>query len=264
MRSLLLTLAIVALAVPAHSQQPDTLRQRFLVVPPVEAPPVRESRAVAGLTVGTPVAFGADWGDVYAGAVAVDRQRYYLSGRGDGIVVVGFGLGDARNLVGLDVTLASYSTLRRGFLTRAGASFKLHRVLGESWGAAVGMENALTRGVDSDRSLYGAVTRIWMRDSLNPFPALTTTAGIGNGRFRSHSAWLEERDEIGVFGNAALYVARPVSFIADYSQDLNLGVSVAPLRVVPLTITVAALDVLGIAGDGRRYTVGVGTGFSLR
>jgi hypothetical protein len=81
MRSLLLTLAFGALAVPLHSQQPDTLRQRFLVPEPVEASPARESRAVAGLTVGTPVAFGADWGDVFAGAVAVNRQRYYPSGR---------------------------------------------------------------------------------------------------------------------------------------------------------------------------------------
>jgi hypothetical protein len=258
------------LSTGVDAQQPDTLRQRFLVPPPPAQQTLSAAlRSAPGITVGSPVAFGADWGDFYAGAVAVNRQRYYPAHRGrrnlDGAVVVGFGLGDAREYLGVDVAVASYSTLRRGFFNRMGASVKVHRQLPANFAVAVGMENALTRGpVDDDRSVYGAVSRVWVGESWNPTRGISTTVGVGNGRFRSEADWRADRNSVGGFANAAIFIADPVSLIADYNQDLSLGLSLIPVRGVPLSITASVLDVTGRAGDGRRFSVGVGTGLSLR
>jgi len=254
------------------AQEADTLRQRYLVSPPPPPPPpaaATVSRAAPGVTVGTPVAFGADWGDVYVGAVGVNRQRYYPPSRGrrnlDGAVVAGVGLGNAEETVGLELSAASYSTFRRGFFTRMGVSVKAHRMLPANLALAVGVENALVRGpVDAERSTFAVISRGWTRGPWNPFRGVTASVGVGNGRFRSEDDWLADRNTIGYFFNAAVYLADPISVIADYNQDLNLGISIVPIPGIPLSITGAVLDVTGRAGDGRRYSIGVGTGHSFR
>jgi hypothetical protein len=250
----------------AAAQAPDTLRDRFMVPPP---PPGLLAQGVVllntpGMSLGSPIAFGPAWGDVFFGAVGVNRQRYYpREGFRDGAVVAGFGLGNPVELVGVEVLLASYTTVNSGFLSRAGVSVKAHRVLPANFAVAAGAENVLTRGeVDADQSVYGVISRVWLL-SGGERPILTTSVGLGTGRFRSEEAWLEDRNTVGVFASAGLSIWQPVSFIADYSQDLNLGVSVAPFVRVPLSVTAGVLDVLGEAGDGRRFMIGVVGGYSF-
>ena len=67
-----------------------------------------------------------------------------------------------------------------------------------------------------------------------------------------------------VFGSVGLRVVEPVSVIADWTgQDLTLGTSIAPFRNFPLVITPAVADVTGNAGDGARFILGVGFGYSF-
>ena len=55
----------------------------------------------------------------------------------------------------------------------------------------------------------------------------------------------------------------PVSFITEWTgQDLALGLSIAPFKNIPLTITPALRDVAG-AGDGARFVVGTGMAFKF-
>ena len=50
--------------------------------------------------------------------------------------------------------------------------------------------------------------------------------------------------------------------VADWTgQDLNLGVSLAPLTSFPLVITPTLADVTGNAGDKVRFMLGAGFGF---
>jgi hypothetical protein len=62
-----------------------------------------------------------------------------------------------------------------------------------------------------------------------------------------------------------LRVAEPVNLIAEWTgQDLNLGVSIVPFREIPLVITPALADVTNNAGDGARFVLGIGYGFSFK
>jgi hypothetical protein len=261
-----LVFSMVALRGEAAAQQPDTLRDRFIVPPP---PPGLLAQGVVirstpGTSLGSPDAFGPRWGDVFVGAVAVNRQRWWpdeWSSR-DGAVFAGFGLGDPIRYVGLEVVLASYTTLDSGFLTRAGVSVKAHRLLPGNFAVAAGMENVLARNVDGDRSIYGVISRAWLPLGTE-LPILMTSVGVGNGRFRSEKAWIADRDELGVFGSVSLSIWQPVTFIADYSQDLSLGVSVIPFARVPVSVTAGVLDVLERAGDGHRFMVGIAAGYSF-
>jgi hypothetical protein len=59
-------------------------------------------------------------------------------------------------------------------------------------------------------------------------------------------------------------LAEPISFIADWTgQDLTIGTSIAPLRRIPVVITPAVADVTGNAGDGARFILGIGLGYTF-
>jgi hypothetical protein len=82
---------------------------------------------------------------------------------------------------------------------------------------------------------------------------------VGDGQFRSSGAEAAEENNVNVFGNVAVRVARPVSFIAEWTgRDLGLGLSIAPFKNIPFVITPAVRDVVG-AGDGARFVLGAGT-----
>jgi hypothetical protein len=248
------------------AQQADTLRDRYIVPPP--PPGLLDDGLVMlrtpGLNLNTPIGFGPSWGEVFVAAVAVNRQRYFpKEDYPDGAVALGFGAGNPVDWVGLEVLLVSYTTVNTAFLSRGGVYAKVHRVLPGNFGIAAGMENVMHWGdVDTDRSIYGALSRFWILGE-GDLPILVTTVGVGNGRFRSEDDWLADRKTVGPFGSLALNLVRPLSFIADYNQDLNLGVSIVPIARGPISITVGVLDVLGTAGDGARFMLGVAAGYTF-
>ncbi|MBO1349159.1 MAG: hypothetical protein EBE86_018005 [Hormoscilla sp. GUM202] len=52
--------------------------------------------------------------------------------------------------------------------------------------------------------------------------------------------------------------------IAEWTgQDLTVGISVVPFQNLPLVITPAVTDITGNAGDGSRFILGIGYGFSF-
>jgi hypothetical protein len=255
------------LSMEVAAQQPDTLRAQYIVQMPPTVEITSVARTLPGSSLVTPNAFGPVWGEGYVGFGVLNRQRYYPTHRGwrnlDGAVFGGLGFGNARDLVGLEVSLSSYSTMRRGFGNRGGVGVKAHRLIGERWGAAIGIENLLTRGtVDADETIYGVVTSVWGPGGWHPFRGVTTTVGVGNGRFRFEDDMRHDRNTVGVFGSVGLHVLEPVSLIADWTgQDLTLGASIAPFREIPMVIAPAVVDVLGIAGDGPRFMFIAGSGF---
>ena len=177
----------------------------------------------------------------------------------DGVVGAGFGLGNAETLVGLEVSVISFSTFRSGWGNRMGVDLKLHRALPGRFGLAVGWEGALIRGrTDGLRSGYAALSRwfVLRPDPRTPFSALVLSVGGGNGRFQDPEAWAAGDRGIGVFGSMALRVLEPVSVIADWTgQDLMLAASIAPLRSHSVVVSVGVADLTGSAGDGSRAIV---------
>lgn len=212
------------------------------------------------ITVSNPSGFGADRNTAFLNFSYQSRTRF--GNTSDGTAGIGFGIGDARRNVGLQLSysIASFGTTR-DFGT-GGFNAKLHRQLGNGLSVALGWEGFLTTGevVDFRDSVYGSVTQvIRTRPNIDdPFSRIALTAGLGNGRFRSESDIVNDVGSINVFGSVAVRVARPVSAIVEWTgQDLALGLSIAPFRNVPLVITPALRDITG-AGDGTRFVLGAG------
>jgi hypothetical protein len=256
-------LLVGAVSRPAAAQQVDSLRRAMMIeLPPTIAIQSLSGSISPGSSAASPTAYGANFGDGFVGVGYQQRTRF--THRQDGAVVAGLGLGNSRDLVGLEATFTSYSTLRSSFLSELGVSFKLHRVLPGNWGVAAGLENVLQKNIDSPKTAYGVVSKVWSQSWWNPFNTVTTSAGVGNGRFRSENDVRIDRKTANVFGSVGVQLFEPVSAIADWNgQDLTLAASIIPIRGVPLIITPGFADILGRAGDGARFTVGAGMGFDF-
>ncbi|WP_244887728.1 hypothetical protein [Anabaena cylindrica] len=215
-----------------------------------------------GITMLTPSAYGKSWGRASLGVGLQSRARF--TDTADGVLGVGFGFGDGKKLVGLDVNIGivDISSFEDGNI-----SLKLHRQLPYDLAVAVGVKNLVTFGnTDGGTSAYGVITKMFrLQDSdSKQFSRLYVSAGVGGGQFRSESDVRNNIDSVGVFGSVALKVAQPVTTIVEWSgQDLGLGISVAPFKKIPLVITPGISDITGNAGDGIRFILGIGYSISF-
>jgi hypothetical protein len=214
------------------------------------------------ITYLTPSAYGKSLGQFSVGGSFQAKVRYRAES--DAFLGGGFGLGDPRKAVGLDVSIgiADVTTFERGTI-----GFKVHRRLPANFAIAVGVDNAITWGkVDGGISPYGVVTKAFQlrEDPRMPFSQLYVSGGAGTGRYRSEGDIINNRDSVGVFGSVAVRLVERVNFITEWSgQDLTLGISILPFPRIPLVFNPAVTDVTGTAGDGPRFTFGVGFGFSF-
>ncbi|HVZ76899.1 MAG TPA: hypothetical protein VG818_02850 [Gemmatimonadaceae bacterium] len=268
---------LAALFNPAGAQNLDSLKKAYTLpeLPAgAELLAANAAHSAPGSSSGSPSAFGAGWGQAFVGASYQNRER----GKDiqDGAGVVGFGLGDPINAVGLEVAVTSYSTVRSGFGNHGAVSFKAHRMLPDQWGIAVGFENALTWGTnDGGNSWYGVVSKVQdlTDDPSGLFGSVTLNAGIGNGRFRDfHNTTLSDgtvvlgapRSNVGFFASGGLRLHPTTSLVADWGgQDLTLGLSIAPFASLPLVFTPALADVTERANNVARFILGVGLGFQI-
>lgn len=216
-----------------------------------------------GSSSNTPTAYGGSWGSLGVGLSYQERTRYTDESDGSSGVVVSFG--NSRSAVGLDVGVSFLDLSEFG--DRGAFSFKVHRQLPQEFAVAVGLENALNWGfTDADTSVYGVVSKRFrlQESSRAPFSRLNLSVGIGNGRFRSEDNVQNDEGSVGIFGSAAIQVIKPISVFTEWTgQDLNVGMSVLPFRNLSLVITPTLSDITGTAGDGTRFTLGVGYGLSL-
>jgi hypothetical protein len=258
-------LAAGTLASPAPAQDPREMLR--LPQPPGVELPARGRFTAPAAALGIPTGFGADFGDVFLGGGMQSRTRY--SEKMDGGGVLGIGLGDARRYFGLEVAMAQFGTMRS--CCRGGLSFKAHRALPGGASIAVGWENAVGWGhmggatdgpfTDAGTSVYAVASKLvpLSLDPGAPFGSVVATLGVGTGRFRTEDAILDGRETVGVFGGLAMRVAEPVSAMASWTgQDLNAGISLIPIRTLPVVLSVGAADVT----TQPRAIFGVGLGFA--
>jgi hypothetical protein len=227
-------------------------------------PNTRKATLSPGISILTPSAYGQSWGSASIGVGLQSRTRF--TEKGDGVVGIGLGLGDAQKIVGLDIGLTFVDLI--GNTAQDGTvSLKLHRRLPEDFAVAVGVKNLIRFGAtDSGTGYYGVVTKRFslQEDVKQPLSQIFVSAGVGSGQFRSELDISEDRNSVGVFGSVAVRMAEPISAIAEWSgQDLTLGLSIAPFRDVPLVVTPAITDITGKAGDGSRFIFGIGYGMSF-
>jgi hypothetical protein len=230
-----------------------------------QAQPGSGRRLQPGLTLNTPTAFGPGWGHVYAGVSYQDRIRY--SDWHDGILAAGAGFGNPARTVGLSATVSLLDTYTEFGKDRS-LSLKLHRHLPLRSAVAVGYENIWhTAGTDGGDSHYAVASTILLlrADPTAPFGSVVVSAGLGDDRFLAEEQFARGKMGVNPFGSLALRLLRPVNGLVNWSgQDLNLGLSMVPHPVLPITITPALLDVTGRAGDGARFAVSAGIGYNIR
>jgi hypothetical protein len=226
--------------------------------------PKETYRTSPSITIINPSAYGASWGNVGIGLGYQERARF--TEESDGVVGLGFGLGNAQKNVGVQVGI-SLVDISSPF-SDGSINLKLHRRLPKDFAIAIGVQGLTTWGnTDGGSSVFGVATkRFKLRpDRTQPFSELYTTVGVGGGQFRSESDINEGNENVGVFGSLGIKVIQPVGFVAEWSgQDLTLGIPLVPFRKIPLVIVPSITDVTGSAGDGTRFVVGLGYSFSFK
>ncbi len=259
----------------ATTAETSSLKEKYLIkVSPSDlqfASRLGLTQVITGMSITTPVAFGAQWRDLFVVAGLQSRTRF--DDEIDGGVGFGAGFGDPFRYVGLEVVVNSFTGINNTPFSSGGFSFKVHRRLPHLTAIAVGIENAIKFGnTDSPRSVYGVVSKIFplREDPTKPLSFLTASVGVGSGRFGSITNLLTpptitkvtDTDSINVFGSAALQVIQQVAFITNWNgQDLDLGFAIAPIKNIPFIIIPAVADVTGNAGSPPRFLLTLGYGF---
>ncbi len=259
-------------------------------VPAIVAAAGTSTFPVGGL--GTPTAFGANWGDFFVGTGFQGETRPNILtpiGTAPGTVKgpenfaysVGLGLGDARNFFGLETVATTYNRapnpvtgVTPGSFDNGGVSFKIHKLLGDNFAIAGGYENAITfgntpagdtAGTNGGKTGYGVASLILNPDpNMGFFSNTTLSVGAGAGRFRSIGDIRANKDNINVFGSLGTRLFSNISLVGDWNgQDLSIGLPIT----IPfgggsaLQVTPAIVDVGNSETGGSRFAVSGGLGF---
>jgi hypothetical protein len=248
---------------------------------PGQVPPVTGTTAVTTLPVGglgTPNAFGANWGDFFIAGSYQDRVRPTVfstppgtaQGGSTTTASVGLGLGDARNFLGLEAVanfLGNSGGGNSDFFSRGTADFKIHKLLGDNFAIAGGWERAVDWGanIQTQSTGYGVASVVLNPDPNAGFFSNTTlSVGAGAGRFRSVGDIRANNDTINVFGSFGTRLSPNFSLVADWNgQDLGVGLPIT----IPfgegsaLQVTPALVDLTNSETGGSRFVVGGGLGF---
>lgn len=240
---------------PERIQQ---LRQNLLIQAPVFPVP---RAASPGSNLGSPSAYGASNGQGFA-ALSYASQPLNAD-KADGSSVIGFGLGDPVDEIGIEVNAAIISLADR-FADAGAVGFKVHKVFPEAGnlGVALGWSNPIRWGdaQDAENTMYAVATKgIRLRPQQSNELPLTVSLGIGTGGFRSKGAIKAGVNTANVFASAGLQVMPELSLISNWTgNQLNLGVSAAPFRQLPVVFSAGASDVTGNTEGGTRLLFNVG------
>lgn len=217
----------------------------------------------AAKSIMTPSAWGAAYGAAYLGAGAARRTPYLPSP--DGIIGIGYGLGDPVLTAGLQIG-ATVSDLSG--LDNFSFSFKLHRYLTRGTSIALGGESLFSRNSladDAGDTFYLVVSHVLQSfgPSRDGIGRVHFSAGAGTGRFakKSDRDFSEGKGRNGtfVFGNVAVGVARDLNVILEWSgTNLISGVSTTiHAHRIPIALSIGLADLTRFSGDGIRL-VGAG------
>ncbi|WP_052050707.1 hypothetical protein [Leptolyngbya sp. KIOST-1] len=212
---------------------------------------------------GIPSGFGANWGDLFIGLSLSGADR--LRPEADGSLTAGFGLGDSRRLVGVELAYNLLSMRRFG--ENGGFDVKVHRQVHSSdetqVAAAVGLNNFASYGPEaggSASSLYGVVTVAQLLQPEHPENRLPITAsvGLGGGSFAG------EGSDVGLIAGVGLQVHPQFSVNTAWSGvGVNVGASIVPVPTLPLTLNLLYGDVGNNTPSGSVAVLSIGYGFNF-
>jgi hypothetical protein len=240
----------------------DKLRQYLLVDPLVKVIPLKRTYSPS-LTFATPSAFGATWGDVFVGASAATTGKART--QPDGSISMGFGLGDARKLVGLELGYNIGSIKNFGY--NGTFDLKANRIVyakGNTQIAAAAGWKSFAQHVKGESvrpsSAYGVVTSYSLlkpNDTVNKMP-ISFSIGAGGGDFRTGDA------STGVFAGVGVQVHPQIGVGMGWSGvGFNVGASFVPISTIPLTINAVGADLTDTSFGGTVFVLSIGYGFNF-
>ncbi|MBS9385231.1 MAG: hypothetical protein HEQ24_13820 [Dolichospermum sp. BR01] len=258
-------IAQIETPVPVNNSQidADKLRQDLLVDPLVKVIPAKRTYSPS-LTFATPSAFGATWGDVFIGASAATTGKART--QPDGSISMGFGLGDARKLIGLELGYNIGSI--KSFGANGTFDLKANRIIyaknNTQIAAAAGWRTFASHvgGGETVRpsGVYGVVTSYSLlkpKDTVNKMP-ISFSVGAGGGDFRTGDA------STGVFAGVGVQVHPQIGVGMGWSGvGLNVGASFVPISTIPLTINAVGADLTDTSQGGTVFVLSVGYGFNF-
>jgi hypothetical protein len=214
------------------------------------------------IAAGIPTAHGAEFGDLFGG---VSYQHFLtpgLSQRDDGAAFLGLGVGNARKTVGLEVRYAVYDLVEDP-LSEGSLSLKIHRHVYKGLSVAAGIEDMIQYGGWDSKSAYVVASQV-VRIDGEILTGASATIGVGDGRFNTMERLSNGTNQASLFGALSVQLAGRVNVSGTwYGQDLNLGISVALPRPLPITLTPVWVSVLGKHALGDRFALSVGTSLRL-
>jgi len=212
------------------------------------------------LAVGTPTAYGAEFGDLFGGVAYQYYMGVGIPERNDGAAFLGIGLGDARKTVGIEITYAPYDLVEEP-LSDGGVSLKVHRHLYKGLAIAVGMEDLIRYGTRLSRSAYVVASQT-VRINRGFLTGASATVGVGDGRFNTMGRLSRGANEASLFGGLSLQLMDRMNVLGTWhGQDLNLGLSFVVPGPVPFTLTPTWINVLNKHVDGHRFALSMGTSY---
>lgn len=254
----LVALAVMA-ALPGAAQAQGRDVYKLYIPAETEAMAPVMGRAQPGVAASSPLAFGPGRGDAFAGFGYQNTTA--TGGNSDGAASVGIGLLSGSETVGVELVLTSLSTVRSGFGSRMVGGMKVHKLLQNGLGVAVGVEGTRISGdeFDTKESFYVAASQVRTLREAATFNSVTLNFGVGNGRFQSNDSFVSGDNGIGVFASAGLRVNEYSSAILDFTgAQLNAALSFSPFASLPLVITPSINDVTGAAGQAGRLALAAG------
>ena len=214
--------------------------------------------AAPGIAFGSPTAFGAGWGQAFAG---IGGQTVSTPGSDvDGSALLGVGFGDPSRYLSLEAAMNVIS-MTDSFGDAGNWSLKVHRAFGDRSAIAVGVTDIGGWGdaEETASSTYAAYTKVLELDPANPKRPLTLALNVGVGNER----YADPDQSVGAFGSAALSWHRQSSVIVDFDgRDFGVAVSAVPMYRIPLVVTVGFINLAERHLD-REFAGGIGYLYSF-
>lgn len=214
--------------------------------------------AAPGIAFGSPTAFGASWGQAFAGlgGQTISSGEENL----DGSAVLGAGIGDPYRAIGVE-SVVNVISLQEGFAEDGSWGFKAHKVLPNRAGIAIGVDDTGGWGDAREQhsSTYAAYTQVIDLEPESPKRPLSLAFNIGAGNER----FAEPGDDVGGFASVALALHRQGSVMVDYHRgDWGLGASIVPFYRIPLVVTAGFINLAERHAD-LEFAAGVGYLYSF-
>ena len=210
--------------------------------------------AAPGIAFGSPTAFGAGWGQAFAGI----GGQTVTNGPDDvdGSALLGFGMGDPRRFVGIEAAMNIIS-LKESFGDDGNWNFKMHRTLPFRAAVAIGVEDSSGWGAAKDRDsssyvVYTQAVDLTPATPKRPF-TFTYNVGVGNHRFAD-----PDKGGVGGFGSVSFAWHRQDAIIVDWNgRELGAALSFVPLYRIPVVLTLGFINLTEHFAD-REFAGGIG------